>query len=481
VENFVTTIALIGVVIIIASLLSGAVERSGLPLVAAFLALGALLGPHGLDVTDQGLASTSLAVLATLALTLVLFSDAVVLELGLVRQRARLAWRLLGPGTLVVAGIIAVAAVLLLDVSLAAGVLLGAALAATDPVLLRNALRSPALPESARIALRIETGMNDVVVLPIVIFSILALSGDGLTTRMVAEHAAGLFVLGPVAGAAIGWSGIFALRYVRTHVGVRRDYESLYALGLAVTAYAAAESMGGSGFLAAFAAGFTVAAQDVELCDCFLEYGEATAEMLLLLTFVALGLSVVWSGLTVIDWRTLVFAAIALFSRTIVLLPLLHDVGLQRRDRQLIALFGPRGLSSLLYVLLAVFANVVGAAHLFAVTCLVVLLSVVVHGGGMTLFLRAHPAAPRRGALPTIAVEAEATDGAAPERIEMDELRTLWKSGEDVIIIDARADRSYRADDIQAKGAIRLPPDDPVRIARERRLSQHGTVVVYCA
>ena len=180
------------------------------------------------------------------------------------------------------------------------------------------------------------------------------------------------------------------MRYVRTRVGVRRDYESLYALGLAVTAYAAAESMGGSGFLAAFAAGFTVAAQDVELCDCFLEYGEATAEMLLLLTFVALGLSVVWSGLTIIDWSTLLFAAVALFARTMVLMPLLNGVGLQPRERQLIALFGPRGLSSLLYVLLAVFAGVSGAADLFAVTCLVVLLSVIVHGGGMALFLRRH-------------------------------------------------------------------------------------------
>ena len=480
-EHFVTTIALIGAVIIIASLLSGVVERSGLPLVAAFLGLGALLGPHGLGVTDQGLASESLGVLATLALTLVLFSDAVVLELGVVRKHGRLAWRLLGPGTLVVAVIIAVAAIQLLDVTLAGAALLGAALAATDPVLLRNALRAPALPESTRIALRLETGMNDVVVLPIVIFSVLALSGDGLTAEAAREHALGLLVLAPLAGAGIGWGGILALRFVRSRVGVRRDYESLYALGLAVSAYAAAETVGGSGFLAAFVAGFTVAAQDVELCDCFLEYGEATAEMLLLLTFVALGLSVVWSGLTVIDWRTLLFAAVALFARTLVLLPLLNGVGLQRRERQLIALFGPRGLSSLLYVLLAVFAGVAGGAELFAVTSLVVLLSVVVHGGGMALFLRRHPTVGRGEPLPTIAAEAGADVAAADERITIDEVRRLQEAGEEVTLVDARADRSYRADEIQAQGAIRLPPDDPVRVARELRLTQHGTVVVYCA
>ena len=77
---------------------------------------------------------------------------------------------------------------------------------------------------------------------------------------------------------------------MRDRIGVRRDYESLYALGIAFTAFALAERVGGSGFLAAFAAGLVIAAQDLELCDCFLEYGEATAEMFLLLTFVAIEL-----------------------------------------------------------------------------------------------------------------------------------------------------------------------------------------------
>ena len=92
---------------------------------------------------------------------------------------------------------------------------------------------------------------------------------------------------------------ITLLDQVRKRVGVRRDYESLYALGVAFTAFAAAEAVDGSGFLAAFAAGLTIAALDVELCDCFLDYGEATAEMLLLLTFVAFGALLIWTGFSV--------------------------------------------------------------------------------------------------------------------------------------------------------------------------------------
>lgn len=524
-DNFLIAVALVGIVIVVSSLLSGVIERTGVPLVAVFLVLGAILGPYGLAVADVRLDSHLLEALATLALALVLFSDAVGVDTREIRTGGRLAWVVLGPGTLLVAALIAVAGRFLLNLPWLASAILGAALASTDPVMLRSLLRSRAVPMTTRVALRLESGANDVVLLPIVILSMLFLRPEGaVTTKDVARSAIGLFLLGPALGALIGWLGITALARIRDRVSVRRDYESMYAIGLAFSAYAAAEAVGGSGFLAAFAAGILVAAQDVELCDCFLEYGEATAEMLLLLTFVALGNSLIWRGLPLLaDPRTLTFVVVALVARTAVLFPLLGWAGVGARDRRLIALFGPRGLSSLLLVLLPVFAGVPGAEGLFTVTCLVVILSVVLHGGGIGLFLRAHaaalrrrapvasPAAPPAPALPSErpAVAAseqprpatslpiiELADGAAapadsrpaegataaePERIDIDELRALWARGEPVTIVDARAERSYRADDIQARGAVRLPPDDAVRAAAEIGLTHHGTLVIYCA
>src|SRR5687768_11746576 len=273
----------------------------------------------GLGLIDIGLDSPVLRTLAVLALALVLFSDAVTLDTRDLRSQAPLTWRMLAPGTLVPAILIAVAARFILDLSLPASAILGAALASTDPVLLRSVLRSKAMPPRARIALRVEAGMNDVVLLPIVVLGILMLRGNGdVAGADIARSAVGLFLLGPALGAAVGWVGIRMLATVRSGIGVRRDYESMYALGLAFTAFALAEEVGGSGFLAAFAAGLLVSSQDVELCDCFLEYGEATAEMLLLLTFVALGLSLIWIGFTVIDFPTIVFSVIALVARTVV-------------------------------------------------------------------------------------------------------------------------------------------------------------------
>src|SRR5512145_1134223 len=103
------TLALVGGVIIIAALLSGLIDRSDLPQVGVFLALGAALGPAGLGLLDVTLESPFLRVVATLSLLLVLFTDAVSLSVAEVRRHGGLAFRVLGPGTLLSAGLIAFA------------------------------------------------------------------------------------------------------------------------------------------------------------------------------------------------------------------------------------------------------------------------------------------------------------------------------------------------------------------------------------
>jgi NhaP-type Na+/H+ or K+/H+ antiporter len=488
-ETFASTLALIGLVILISSLLSGAVERTGLPQVAIFLVLGAMLGPAGLGLVELSLESNALQVIATLGLVLVLFSDAIGVDIGELRQQRRLALAILGPGTLIPAALMSLAAWLMLGLSLPAAAILGAALASTDPVLLRTLIRHPALPPRARLALRLESGMNDVILLPVVVLSMLALQAGGTAPAEVGEHVVGLFLLGPLLGVAVGYLAITLLDRVRKRVGVRRDYESLYALGVAFTAFAAAEAVGGSGFLAAFAAGLVIAALDVELCDCFLDYGEASAEMFLLLTFVAFGASLIWTGVTVADLPTVLFAVVALVIRTLVLLPVLARTGLDLRDRRLIAWFGPRGLSSLLLVLLPVFAGIEGAGRLFAITCLVVLISVVVHGGGIAWYLRraaraaaapGGPEAQSEAASSSIATRPGPAEAGVPERITLEELRLLQEEGRPVVLLDVRTERSYRDDTEKAAGSRRFPPEESVRLARERRLDSDATLVLYC-
>ena len=524
-EMFVATLAILGVVIIISALLSGMIDRSGLPQVAVFLALGAALGPYGLSLFNISIGSAALRVVSTLSLALVLFTDALSLNTTQVRRHTGLTFRLLGPGTLLTGALIAFAGWWLLGIPVAAAVILGAALASTDPALLRGLLRRRDIPEDARQPLQLEAGLNDAVLLPVVIIGLAFLHPVTSQTRAgFARLGLELFILGPGAGVLIGLVGVAALDLIRKRLGVRRDYESLYSLGIAFTAYAAAEAVHGSGFLAAFAAGITIAALDVELCDCFVEYGAVTSEMLLLLTFVLLGSSLMWSGFTVITGPVLLFTAIAILIRTPVYLLSLVGTNVDMRGRLLIAWFGPRGLSSLLLILLPVFAGVPGSDRWFAICSLVVLVSIVLHGGSPILLaritrkralreqknlddeanigqevrseLRSETAKAGNSGI-SAAEQSSAIDKGtkAPEKprlttafsnigtqnISIDELRQLWQANEPVTILDVRTDRSLEDSHEQAQGAIRLPPDDVAKRARELGLKQDAWLVAYCA
>lgn len=497
-EYLVTSLALIGIVIVVSALLSGLIDRSGLPQVAVFLAIGAALGPAGLGLFTITLDSPIVRTVATLSLTLVLFTDAVSLNIREVRQHSALAFRMLGPGTILCAALTALGAWWLLQLPPAFAAILGAALASTDPVLLRGLLRRRDLPEQARHALRLESGLNDVVLLPVVVIAIALTGHFDFNAGSFAKLGLGLFILGPGAGIAIGLVAVAALDLIRKRTGVRRDYESLYSLGVAFTAYAAAEAVHGSGFLAAFAAGLTIAALDVELCDCFIEYGGVTAEMLLLFTFVIFGGSLIWTGFTELNWSTGLFAAFAMLIRVPVYLLSLLGSKVDRRGRSIIVWFGPKGLSSLLLILLPVFAGLPGSERLFAVCSLVVLLSVVIHGASPMLLARfckpksgeetPEPEQPRLETPATQPGTAATQSRASLPVVEMggqvvslEDLDRLQKSGEQVILLDVRTERSMETSESMAHGAVRMPPEHVVEQARELKLPKDAWLLAYCA
>lgn len=501
-HTLVAGLALIGIVIIVSALLSGLIDKSGLPQVAVFIGIGAALGPAGLGLFNLTLDSPVLRVVATLSLTLVLFTDAVSLNIAAVRRQSGLAIRMLGPGTLLCAAVTAFAAWWLLKIPPAGAAILGAALASTDPVLLRGLLRRRDISPEARQALQLESGLNDAVLLPIVVVAIAFAEQGDVSALGLAKLSLGLFILGPGAGVAIGLIAVAALDLIRKKTGIRRDYESLYSLGVAFTAFAAAEAVHGSGFLAAFAAGLTIAALDVELCDCFIEYGGVTAEMLLLFTFVIFGTSLIWTGLTVLSVAMMVFAAIAMLVRIPIYLVSLIGSEVDRKGRLIIAWFGPRGLSSLLLVLLPVFAGLPGTDRLFAACSLIVLMSVVIHGGSPMLLTKLA----RKRALelsqlpdeePVIEVEEPENSRSLPvisdedaakgdvevgaQSITIEELHRLEQSGQQVIILDVRTDRSLETSELQVKGAVRMPPDHVAIEARELKLPPSAWLIAYCA
>jgi NhaP-type Na+/H+ or K+/H+ antiporter len=250
-----TAFAVIAGVLVVSALAAGLVERAPLSFPMLFLGLGFLIGDRGLELISIGLDNQVLQVVAVVTLALVLFLDAVNPELSELRRAWLPPFLVLGPGTLLVAGLLAGAGMLLLDLPVVLALLLGTILASADPVVLRDVLRDPRLPRSVRRTLSVEAGTNDIVVLPILLVLIAIAHADLGGPAEWLVFLGQLFVLGPAAGFAVGAAGAWTMGWVDQRFRIRREYQSLYGIGLVLAAYVAAEAVGGDGFLAAFAAG----------------------------------------------------------------------------------------------------------------------------------------------------------------------------------------------------------------------------------
>lgn len=479
-ENLPLMFGLIGVVVIIASLLSGFIEKNNFPQIAVFLGLGAAVGPYGFGLLDVGLDSPMLRMVATLSLSLVLFTDALTIDFNEVKKHAGLALLILGPGTLIAAAVIALAGIFVLKLPPAMAFILAAPLASTDPVMLRGLMRRPDLPSAARQALKLESGLNDVVLLPIVLlamaFAVPAAGGEHVSGGKLLLQ---MLVIGPGAGALIAWVGIAGLVGIRKRVGVRRDYESLYSLGIALASFAAAEALHGSGFLAVFAAGLMISSLDVELCDCFREYGETTAEILLLFTFVLLGASLIWTGIGLITLPVALFVVLALMARPLGLQIALAKTSTPKQAKQFIIWYGPRGLSTLLLVLLPVFANTPNSSPLFHIATVVVLVSIVLHGGSMMLF--GNKAERIAASKPLVVEEQDVPDDfVAPERLSPGDILQLQADGERVCIIDVRREPVYLESPLRIRDALRINPQFARREVELLGIAKSDWIALFC-
>jgi sodium/hydrogen antiporter len=377
--------ALVAVVLTVSALASGIVERAPLSFPMIFLGLGFLLGEHGLAVLTLGPEDATLESVAILTLALVLFLDAVRFEGGEVSRGGLVPVLSLGPGTFITIALVALAASVLLGTTLVESLLLGTVLASTDPVVLRDVVRNERIPRSVRRALSIEAGTNDLVVLPILLILIAVANAETGGAVGWLTFAGEVFVLGPAVGFAVGAGGAWLMGKADARFGISREYQALYGIGLVLLAYAGATHAGGDGFLAAFAAGLAVALLNFDLCDCFLDYGETTTEMAMLLSFVLFGAVISDIAREVPLVPVLLLAVLAIFvARPLAIGLVLRHAAVSNGARAFMGWFGPRGLNSLLLALLVLQNGVANAEFLLAVTGVVVTVSVVAHGASAT-------------------------------------------------------------------------------------------------
>ena len=482
-SDFLVVFAIVAIILTVTALASGLVERSPLSFPLMFLGLGFLLGERGFGFVETGPHYPVLEVVATLTLSLVLFLDAVRLQIDELGKRWLVPALILGPGTGLIIGLGAVLLALLLGFTWLIAFIGGAILASTDPVVLREILRDNRIPRSVRQVLKIEAGTNDIVVLPVILVLIgvaNAARGDaaGWVTFLLQ-----LLLLGPIIGFAVGGVGSWLMSRVDARMSIRQEHQALYGVGLVLAAYTAATAAGGDGFLGAFAAGIAVVLLNQSLCDCFLDYGEVTSEIAMLLAFVLFG-SVLSSILDTVDLGSALLLAglVILVIRPSVLSLVLARARLSWEARGFISWFGPRGLNSLLLALLVVQAGVPGSELLLATVGIVVLTSVTVHGATATPFSAWYG---RRAAKETLSEERESTaaglfgrdDGEVP-RITPEELSVLLSGPNPPIILDVRSRSSYEVDGSRIPGGIRVLPDQVIEWAAEHPAD--GLVATYC-
>ena len=232
--------AILAVVLTVAALASGIVDRAPLSLPIIFLALGLILGPGALGLIKITPNDPALEAVAALNLALVLFLDAARFDVDELRREWRIPLLDLGPGTLLTIAGISVAAGLLLHTSPIQSLLLGAVLASTDPIVLRDVVRDERIPRSVRRTLTIEAGTNDIIVLPIVLIAIqVMLDGGGGAGHWIG-FLAQLLVLSPIVGIAVGGIGAWLMGKADERYSIRREYQALYGIGLVLASYSAA-------------------------------------------------------------------------------------------------------------------------------------------------------------------------------------------------------------------------------------------------
>ncbi|MAG37178.1 MAG: hypothetical protein CL878_13170 [Dehalococcoidia bacterium] len=424
-----------------------------------------------------------LEIVGTLTLSLVLFLDAVNLQITELGRRWLVPVLVLGPGTALIIGLGALPLALLLGFSWVLAFVGGAVLASTDPVVLREIVRDERIPRSVRQIMKIEAGMNDLVVLPVILVLIAVAQAEVGNVAGWVGFMARLLLLGPLVGFVVGGLGSWLMARADAYFRVRHEYQALYGVGMVLSAYTAATAVGGDGFLGAFAAGLAVVLLNQTLCDCFLEYGEVTAEMAMLLTFVLCGVVLSGAFESVPVGPALILAGLVIFViRPAILGLVLLPARMSREAHAFISWFGPRGLNSLLLVLLVVQADVAGAEELLAAIGVVVLASVIVHGATATPFSAWYG---RRATQETLVEERESTaaglfDRAESEipRISTAELQELLTSPQPPLVLDVRSRSSFDRDGARIPGSVRVLPDRATEWAAKQHLD--GLVVAYC-
>jgi NhaP-type Na+/H+ or K+/H+ antiporter len=360
-----------------------------------FVAIGLIMA-EGLKLVHLSPDPHSTKIIAEVTLVWVLFADASRVRLSDLREDLGHYVRLLAIGLPLTIVFGTAAGAIILGVSPWYALLLGAALAPTDAALGSAVMSDRRVPYRVRQTLNVESGLNDGIATPVVTVALAAIAAEAGIAHESTAHALLGLLLGAVAGAVLGALGGMLLRFAgRRGVG-SNEFAGPAVLALSLLAFLCALLINANGFVAAFVAGSAFGAfagRGEEREVYYVEQTCGLGSMICWLLFGAIAVPTVAEDWT---WRILLCAVLSL--TVIRMLPVAISLIGARMDWAtvlFIGWFGPRGLASIVFALLALedLEGVPGPiGDVVATIGLTVLLSVLLHG------LTAQPLAARYAA-----------------------------------------------------------------------------------
>lgn len=349
-----------------------------------FTLFGLLLSGTLMQTTGLTYDEGSIHTLAELTLILVLAADASQISLKELSRMKTIPVRLLLFGLpLIIAGGALAAKLLFPDIGWYEAALLGAILAPTDAALGASVLANKTVPLKIRQGLNVESGLNDGIALPAVLFfacflNLVHQSGEENWILFLSLQLS----LGPLVGILVGWGGGHLIAKAAKKGWMTTEFQGVAAIALAVIAFAVAEIVHGNGFIAAFIAGLTYGNLRVEYSKFLHEFTETESQFLSYLTFFLFGALILPEALPHMTLQMFLFAGLSLtVVRMIPVAIAMLGTGYKLPEIGFMGWFGPRGLASLLFALLVLEdLNVMQAEFIQTAVATTVLASIILHG-----------------------------------------------------------------------------------------------------
>jgi len=362
-------------------------DRSPVTAPMVFVTMGILVGPLALDYFHMELKGELVHILTEVTLVLILFVDASTINFKQLIQDRNVPIRMLAIGlplTMLLGTLLAW--LIFPEIGIWALVLMALILSPTDAALGQAVVKSEKVPERIRRWISVESGLNDGIALPPIFACLAALTA---TAGSSSEHHWVLFLLqqiffGAIVGGLVGWVGGMLVETCSNKGWMNSTFQRLVSGSLAILCFAIAEMIHGNGFIAAFAGGLMLgmSTKSSHVRERIQEFGEAEGQQLILFVFLIFSLVMVPSAVEHWDGRAWLYAILSL--TVIRMLPVaisLSGKGIDFGTLCFVGWFGPRGIASVLYLLLVVNElGVQGYEQILSVIVLTVLLSVFLHG-----------------------------------------------------------------------------------------------------